>query len=375
MRFTSLLSTLLVLLLLGWGCGGDSGSTSPDSSDITADSQVGDGLADSALLDSVGLDSDLTPLPDKVLEKEELGAEWACTQPADCTEEYEAFLEKAPLYTKHVTQEAVMEQLRAIDEGQVALLEGPMTQEQLRSVLLARLGIAFLMEEFDERVLIATTVATADGGAGYSERHLLLKDPWVGTFEAYLLVPNGEGPFPAVVALHGHDETAQLYRETYHGNDYPAAGYAILFLTGRVLGTGDGAMKEHKVSLDLLTSGYTLMGLRVYEAILGLKYLRHLAVIDSQRIGIIGHETGSSTANLAIRVEPGFKACVTDRQTDYAQWAAAFSIVNSESIPDLYPYSALVNDFTTSAAPVLVTLDKYPEGMEPIYQFFDSSMK
>ena len=44
-------------------------------------------------------------------------------------------------------------------------------------------------------------------------------------------------------------------------------------------------------------------------------------------------------------------------------------------MPDLFPYSGLINDFTTSATPVLAVPYGYADGMEPIFAFFAEQLQ
>jgi hypothetical protein len=64
--------------------------------------------------------------------------------------------------------------------------------------------------------------------------------------------------------------------------------------------------------------GFNLMGMRDYEALIGLKYLTCNPAV--KRIGLIGHSGGSSTGNLVVRVTPyPVGAYVSDYQIDYAK--------------------------------------------------------
>lgn len=62
--------------------------------------------------------------------------------------------------------------------------------------------------------------------------------------------------------------------------------------------------RENDLSIELLKNGLTLMGIRVYETLLMEKYLQHLAVVDSRRIGLLGHSGGNSVAPTS---RPGYR--------------------------------------------------------------------
>jgi len=67
---------------------------------------------------------------------------------------------------------------------------------------------------------------------------------------------------------------------------------------------------ERDLSLRFLREGFTLMGLRVYETMLALKYLRGLKDADPSRIGVMGHSGGCVVVNLLVRLADGIAAQV-----------------------------------------------------------------
>ncbi len=184
-------------------------------------------------------------------------------------------------------------------------------------------------------------------------------------------MPHGEGPFPAVLALHGHPETAEIFRDVHFGAELPVAGYAVLMLTSRVMAIDD---VEHDVSWALLERGFSLMGLRMTEALLGLKVLRHDARIDADHIGLMGHSGGSSTGTLLVRVEPRFQAFVADNVVDWFR-SGEDEPYHCETIPELYPLHDQVNDFSTSEAPVLRTAYGFLGALPELLDFFDAHLR
>ena len=93
-----------------------------------------------------------------------------------------------------------------------------------------------------------------------------------------------------------------------------------------------------------------------------------------EKIGLIGHSGGSSTGNLTVRIEPKFKAFVSDNQVDWYK-SSDTEPYHCETAPALYPYHDLINDFTTSVTPVLQVPYGYVTGMQPIWQFFREHVK
>jgi hypothetical protein len=242
-----------------------------------------------------------------------------------------------------------------------------------------------LLDGIDERELDVITSSTKDLGDA-TERDLVIVDPYVGTFKGILLTPKGPGPFPAVVAIHGHPDDAEIYRDSFHGKDFPSHGYAILMLTMRAMAID---ASEHGITVDLLRGGFTLVGLRDYETLLGFKYLRFLAQkgrgIDDARVGLIGHSGGSSASDLTVRIEPRFKAYVSDNSVDWHRSDSAWGQITGdlepyhcETVPALYPINDQIRDFSTSKTPikqVAYGAAQDTSGNDAIVAFFDTILK
>jgi hypothetical protein len=139
-------------------------------------------------------------------------------------------------------------------------------------------------------------------------------------------------------------------------------------------GSGLAALTEYEVALKFMEKGYALMGMRVYEGLLGLKYLRCVGQVAHGRIGMIGHSGGSSTGNLLVRLDPGLSAYVSDYAIDWAEWEPTFKVIHCETVPDLYPYSTQINNFATCAVPILEVPYKYTNGMDEVFGFFDGRL-
>ncbi|MBI2059905.1 MAG: hypothetical protein HYT87_09060 [Nitrospirae bacterium] len=293
------------------------------------------------------------------------GADWACEDSKSCTGDYLAFPAIAAPYASPITEDELNRKLSDIPAGRTPIVAEPMPAETLREMLLDRLNMRFLEEGLDNRPLkVAITGETSS--AEYEETALLFEDPLVGTFKGILLTPKTGGPSPGIVALHGHGDTAEIYRDTFHGNEYPAHGYAILMLTLRAMNID---ADEHEVTRTLLLNGFNLISLRVYESLLGLRYIRCREDVDPDRVGLIGHSGGSSTGNLAVRIDPKLRAFVSDHQVDWYK-SGDDEPYHCETAPDIYPYFELINDFPTSPTPILQVPYGYLFGMKPIWDFF-----
>lgn len=358
----------LLVLCMATTCGGPSPTTGDPTDGVDAGSAVDTDDGADPSHGEIPADTAAPPVPN-VAFVDDLGALPPCPDPATCKADYLAFLDKAAAYARPTTEEALHQALLDIDAGAVPQVPGPLSPDDLAAAIVDGLNLAFLVDGLDERPLTVTTIGRAEA-SGQVEEHLLLEDPWVGTFEALLLTPPGPGPFPAVLAVHGHGDDIWIYRDEYHGGEYPARGLAILMLGMRVMGSGPPAMIENDVTKKMLVQGFPLMGMRVYESLLGFKLLRALPRIDAARVGLIGHSGGSSTGNLTVRLEPRLKGYVSDHQVAYAEWTRPYPFYHCETAPALYPYSGLINDPGTSDVPILKVPYKYTDGMEGIFAFF-----
>ncbi|MBJ93530.1 MAG: hypothetical protein CMP23_03545 [Rickettsiales bacterium] len=252
-----------------------------------------------------------------------------------------------------------------------------LSAEQLTDDLLAVLNLGVLIggderhDSLSERPLEVSVLGERDAG-GYRELELVLRDPLVGSVHGLLLLPPGEGPFPAVLALPGHGESAAEHRDQRFGWLFPEEGIAALILDTRAYDTG---IAEHEASLALLCGGFSLMSVRVYEALLALKFLRGRAEVCNDRIGLIGHSGGSVTGNLLIRLDPELAAFVSDLTAIYfnvgeplegQKWGQ----IADETHPGLARLSANINDHSTASIPVLEAPYGYAEGPAPLFEFF-----
>ncbi|GAI30121.1 unnamed protein product, partial [marine sediment metagenome] len=79
--------------------------------------------------------------------------------------------------------------------------------------------------------------------------------------------------FPVIIGLHGHRETNVIFRDNYFGIDFVARGFLVIIPTFRAMNIDK---EEDAVTRKLCLNGFTLMGLRVYETLLVIKYLKYL---------------------------------------------------------------------------------------------------
>jgi hypothetical protein len=272
-----------------------------------------------------------------------------CPDPARCIDDYLALpsrLPKEELRDPPLTDAQVDALVAALDDTERS--DEPISPQALAGRVERGLGLGFLRRAAS-RTPVAVDRGPRSSHSGYTQQALHLRDPYVGAIPAILLLPDGPGPFPAVLALHGHGDTAETYRDLHHGPDYPARGIALLVLTLRGMNID---AHEHRATQVLLAHGLELMGVRAYEALRALAYLRGLPEIDAQRIGLIGHSGGSSLGNLLVRLEPELAAYVSDHAVDYRSsgWREPY---HCETVPALFPIHRQLDELSSAGPPVL----------------------
>ena len=292
-----------------------------------------------------------------------------CPEPRSCIEGYLAFLEHAADHSKPVTEEELAAALDEAMQGTSVVLNSHPGTSELQAALAEAANIRFLLEGLAERPLQVAVLSEEETEDGLLRR-LLLTDPFVGSFEALLLLPEGAGPHPAVVAHPGDSELAADFLRHRFGRLFPGRGMAILTVEPRA---NDGDRFENRATRRLLREGFTLAGLRVYETLLARKYLRWRAEIDGQRIGLLGHTEGSAVCNLAARLELGWAASVVDLTTVYASLKDDGMLLD-ESSPALFSWHQVVEDLQTTPSPSLLVEYDYAAGPEPILGFFSKQL-
>ena len=151
--------------------------------------------------------------------------------------------------------------------------------------------------------MFMTTVAVADTSvSAYSEEHVTITTDNYD-IPATVTIPTGEGPFPAVVMLHG---TGSNRDEAGGGYAYAAPvlaeKYGIATIRIDFPGNGDS------------TADYMLYTFHsaVADAKAAAEYMAALDVIDGDKIGVMGWSQGGTDALLACAWEPDtFKSLVT----------------------------------------------------------------
>lgn len=114
------------------------------------------------------------------------------------------------------------------------------------------------------------------------------------TLAATLYRPQGAGPHPGIVLLHGSTPIGRklgMYR--LMGHLLARRGYMVLSIDQRGYGDSDAPLRiEHPEDLDF-----------PHDARIALRYLANLSEVDRQRVFLVGHSFGGDVAVNAIQAE------------------------------------------------------------------------
>ncbi len=269
----------------------------------------------------------------------------------NCLAKYRSFVNDHPQFAHPRPQEDVLAELAAIEAEPLPPVM-TLSQQQLRTAIIEALNIGFMLDGLDARPLTVTIFAAAEA-AGVVSRRLIFADPLVGEFEALQMEPAAAQRLPAIIGLHGHFDTPAIFAAKFLGAALAAEGYLVLMPQFRAMNCFG---PEDQISRALISGGFHLMAMRVYEALLLEKYLRSLDRVDARRIGILSHSGGSSTANLVVHLTHGIAAQVTDYYVDWRDRCIpppANLPAHCETVPGLFPLSTTFPDDRSAPIPRL----------------------
>ena len=162
---------------------------------------------------------------------------------------------------------------------------------------------------------------------GYTARKILFNVNAYSRITAYLLIPDGKGPFPAVNMLHDHGghlyigkekmvrpfdvDTAvvndadrwveKLYDGQYAGDYFARNGYVVFSADAPMWGErgreeGVDRSKYDIICGNMMMLGRDLSAFMTYDDITGTEFLASLPVVDKSRIGCMGCSMGAYRA-------------------------------------------------------------------------------
>ena len=190
---------------------------------------------------------------------------------------------------------------------------------------------------------------------GYKARKIEIRLSRYYTVPAYVLIPDGKGPFPAVNALHDHGahlfigkekmirplacedsmviKDAEAWSVGYEGQffgDYLAQNGYVVFSADAPMwgerGQKEGARRDSydMIAGNMMMYGIDLSAYMTYDDITGTEYLASMPEVDARRIGCTGWSMGAYRAwmlsALSDRIKVGTAVCwmvTTDEQMGF----------------------------------------------------------
>lgn len=187
---------------------------------------------------------------------------------------------------------------------------------------------------------------------GYTARKIVISLSRYYDVPAYILVPDGKGPFPAINCLHDHgghlfigkekmirplacedtavirdaEEWSALYEHQFLGDYLARHGYVVFSADAPMWGERgqkEGARRDRydMIAGNMMMYGIDLSAYMTYDDIAGTDFLATVAEVDSARIGCAGCSMGAyrawMLAALSDKIKAGAAVCwmvTTDEQ-------------------------------------------------------------
>ncbi len=133
---------------------------------------------------------------------------------------------------------------------------------------------------------------------------------------ALLYIPEGKGPFPAVLCCHGHNLEGKL-APTVQACGHVLANNGFVALSVDAAGAGERGEHEHQwiyhgaaKGADLMLHGDTLLGWQVRDNMRGVDLLQSLPFVDSNRIGATGASGGGNQTMWVSAMDERIRAAI-----------------------------------------------------------------
>ncbi len=303
-------------------------------------------------------------------------------EPVRCNRDYLRFAAREHTHSQPVQDcEALYSEL--ISQWQADLHPAPPVRSNnrgtldLRSALIESLNIGFLLKKGAKGLRAsgpqALVLREEDMGT-YRRVDMVLRDRAVGDIPVLLAVPTSEGPFPVVLALPGHGQVPTDVLESLPPEQVTARGMALMVIGLRAY---DSLEAEHDATLALLCQGFSLMGLRVYEALVTLEYIVSDSRLSADAVGLVGHSGGSATLNLLVWLSGIPRALITDLSTEYfnlKEFGGRYYVLD-ETHPQLHALAPQINALDALRLPILKVPYGAPGGPDPLLNFLGENLR
>lgn len=259
--------------------------------------------------------------------------------PEDCIAGYEDFIEKVLQDKRRANWDWMSNIFELFGEDQEPTAD-LLTPDALSALLRARLRVDFL-ESLAGLAPVKVSRFQQKIDNDIQESHYLFQDGLSGKFEAILVQPAKGGPFPAIIAVPGHDQNAAQYLNDYAALQLARKGFIVIAYTKK----GDGQPWEHLISWSFLQHGFSLAAMRVHEVMQLFDFIAGQPFVDRKRIYLLCHSGGCAEANLIVNIyQDKFKMLVTDYTSNYLEYTKENKITNA-FLPQIHDWWKQIGAF------------------------------
>lgn len=203
---------------------------------------------------------------------------------------------------------------------------------------------------------------------GYRIEHLIYESQPGYLVTALVYVPDGRGPFPAVLGTAGHSETGKAHPLYQHAwisfarrgfvvlaYDPPGQGERLEYLdpTGAASAVGVGVPEHILSGQQLLLTGSHLAAFMLQDGRRAFDYLETRSDVDTSRVAVAGNSGGGTQAAYLGALEPRLAAAVVSCYlTSWQQmWKTPGPQDAEQVLPGLLARGLDFADFGVAAAP------------------------
>lgn len=168
-------------------------------------------------------------------------------------------------------------------------------QKKLRAKIWGKLGVSC-----DHSLPLDVTEFGTVPCDGFTIRKLIYQSRPGIYVTALLYVPDGSGPFPAVIHMHGHNEEGK-FAERVQGTSLDLVRNGYVCLAVDTFGTYERASRCYETESHggvqgaaLMNLGETLMGCQIVDNMRGVDFLQSLSYVRADRIGAAGASGGGN---------------------------------------------------------------------------------
>jgi dienelactone hydrolase len=250
---------------------------------------------------------------------------------------------------------------------------------------------AFLRFSVVDRKPALQTIETVQAG-GHRQVSISYEGPDGDVIPAYLLLPSGEGPFPAMIVHHQHNGERHLGKSEVcglAGDPLQAFGPALADRGFVVLApdsicfedrrrqmrgrqpdpqSGTDWLQHYNEMAYRLLSGDLLMRKVLADSAAGVSVLAGLHEVDTRRIGILGHSYGGNTVLFHAALDERLRfACSSGAAGTYASKMATDTGIEEAGVIPGFVNRWDIQDLVACVAPrplLLVSATQDPYSMD-----------